>query len=589
MTRVGESSPKVLELVDTPRETFCGFDSVEAVRNKLTRLQADLPRDINLAYADEFVTAAAALEHYAPAEYARLCVRLKGQGLGLGRWESATRALARQERERITKKLEAAQAAIPKVLRSGSGQPLELHDPVPWEQPVEGALLIEDIAAMIRRFAIVDRSAVHAIALWIIFTYLIDEFDIAPRLDIHSPVMRCGKTRLLKPLAELVRRPLSCSNISAAAIYRTIDDVQPSLLMDEADTYISIKRGGNESSGEEIRGILNSGHDRKHAFVIRSVPRGDGAFESRKFSTFCPIVTALIGQLPTTLRDRSISITMRRKLTSEKVEKFGGRHKKRNEAQAQELARRIARWAQNNRDRIAQAEPNLPDSLDDRAADNWTPLLAIADAIGAGWPELARKAALALSGADAAGADGSLGIKLLADIHGILEDAPGDDIGSTELCEKLVALDLSPWATLSRAKPLTANRLTRMLGPFEVYPKKTAMRNAYSRADLEEVFERYAAVPCGHQISKPPQLLGGVAQNDDSKAPRDGGLRSAVNDTERGVNGDMEVLNGNMGIGALEEAEIDRPAVADAALGNEGLNGSEHDDVVDDDERERES
>ena len=101
MTRAGESSRKVLELVDTPRETFCGFDSVEAVRDKLTRLQADLPRDINLAYADEFVTAAAALEHYAPAEYVRLCVRLKGQGLGLGRWESATRALARQERERI--------------------------------------------------------------------------------------------------------------------------------------------------------------------------------------------------------------------------------------------------------------------------------------------------------------------------------------------------------------------------------------------------------------------------------------------------------------------------------------------------------
>ena len=280
---------------------------------------------------------------------------------------------------------------------------------------------------------------------------------------------------------------------------------------------------------------------------------------------------------------------MRRKLTSEKVEKFGGRHKKRNEAQAQELARRIARWAQNNRDRIAQAEPNLPDSLDDRAADNWTPLLTIADAIGAGWPELARKAALALSGADAAGANGSLGIKLLADIHGILEDAPGDDIGSTELCEKLVALDLSPWAALSRGKPLTANRLTRMLGPFEVYPKKTAMRNAYSRANLEEVFERYAAVACGHQISKPPQLLGGVAQNDDSKAPRDGDLRSAVNHTESGANGDMEVLNGNMGMGALEEAEIDRLAAADAALGNEALNGSGDDDVVDDDERERES
>ena len=51
----------------------------------------------------------------------------------------------------------------------------------------------------------------------------------------------------------------------------------------------------------------------------------------------------------------------------------------------------------------------------------------------------------------------------------------------------------------------------------------------------------------------------------------------------------MEVSNGNMGIGALEEAEIDRLAAADAAPGNEALNGSGDDDVVDDDERERES
>ena len=40
-------------------------------------------------------------------------------------------------------------------------------------------------------------------------------------------------------------------------------------------------------------------------------------------------------------------------------------------------------------------------------------------------------------------------------------------------------------------------------------------------------------------------------------------------------------------MGALEEAEIDRLAAADAASGNEALNGTT--DVVDDDERERES
>src|SRR5260370_7363370 len=79
MTRAGESSRRALGQVDAPRETFCGFDSVEAVRDKLTRLQADLPRDINLAYADEFVAAAAPLEHYAPPESPPLSARLKAQ------------------------------------------------------------------------------------------------------------------------------------------------------------------------------------------------------------------------------------------------------------------------------------------------------------------------------------------------------------------------------------------------------------------------------------------------------------------------------------------------------------------------------
>lgn len=43
--------------------------------------------------------------------------------------------------------------------------------------------------------------------------------------------------------------------------------------------------------------------------------------------------------------------------------------------------------------------------------------------------------------------------------------------------------------------------------------------------------------------------------------------------TESGANGDMEVSNENMGVGAVEEADIDRLVAADAAPGNEALNG----------------
>jgi hypothetical protein len=51
------------------------------------------------------------------------------------------------------------------------------------------------------------------------------------------------------------------------------------------------------------------------------------------------------------------------------------------------LARRCARWALDNVARLRGADPPVPAELHDRAADNWRPLLAIADLAGGDWPE----------------------------------------------------------------------------------------------------------------------------------------------------------------------------------------------------------
>ena len=61
----------------------------------------------------------------------------------------------------------------------------------------------------------------------------------------------------------------------------------------------------------------------------------------------------------------------------------------------------------------------MPDALDDRAADSWEPLLALADAAGGEWPQRARAAALALCGA-AEVEDQSLSVQVLSDIRDIL-------------------------------------------------------------------------------------------------------------------------------------------------------------------------
>lgn len=66
---------------------------------------------------------------------------------------------------------------------------------------------------------------------------------------------------MLGALSELVSRPIVAANISSPAFFRVIEEIQPTLLIDEADTFLC----GND----ELRGILNSGYTRKTAYVVR--------------------------------------------------------------------------------------------------------------------------------------------------------------------------------------------------------------------------------------------------------------------------------------------------------------------------------
>jgi hypothetical protein len=61
---------------------------------------------------------------------------------------------------------------------------------------------------------------------------------------------------------------------------------------------------------------------------------------------------------------------------------------------------RCVRFVRENAKAIAEAQPSIPESLNDRAAEIWEPLLAIADLAGEEWPELASQAALRLSAGD---------------------------------------------------------------------------------------------------------------------------------------------------------------------------------------------
>src|SRR5437588_10694681 len=99
---------------------------------------------------------------------------------------------------------------------------------------------------------------------------------------------------------------------------------------------------------------------------------------------------ALIGRLPATLEDRAIVLLMRRRAPGETVDRIRRTELRR---QLDPLRRRAVRWVADHRAPLRVADPAMPEELDDRQADNWRPLLAIADAPGSAWAALARRAA----------------------------------------------------------------------------------------------------------------------------------------------------------------------------------------------------
>jgi putative DNA primase/helicase len=185
----------------------------------------------------------------------------------------------------------------------------------PWPEPVDGAQLLDAVAAGARRFIVLPPHAAEIAALWLVHSYLLDATDHTPRLQICSPVKRCGKSTLLDYLYELAYQPQHAANITPAATFRLIDEFRPTLLIDEADTFLP--------EAEELCGVLNSGHHVRGS-VPRAVPVGDD-YQVRSLSTFAAIAIALIGQLEgklATLGDRSITITLARRKRDEPVESF---------------------------------------------------------------------------------------------------------------------------------------------------------------------------------------------------------------------------------------------------------------------------
>ena len=443
----------------------------------------------------------------------------------------------------------------------GAGQALELVQAEPFASPVNVGEGLNEVRAFIERFVILTKEASIAVTLWIALSYIADIIEIAPRLAIVSPEPECGKSTLLGILAALCPRVISASNITPSAIFRVIDAAGcATLLMDEIDTFASGKNAKSEGA-EAMRGILNSGHSRTTAKVVRTEKIGN-SMEARQFGTFAMVAHASIGErIPLTWRSRSVMVRMRRKLRGERTERLTRMRAKQMRADAAVLASKLARMVRDNLLALRDGIPILPEGLPDRAVDNWESQLMIAQLAGGAWPREAEAAAYALSGGRGV-EDHS--ITLLRDVRELLGQPPYSKdatIGSTELCEKLGSLEGSPWATFSRGRPVTTTRLALMLVAFEIHPKKSAQRNEYVCSQFEDVFSRYLA-DFEVQPSNPPLIQRAVGGNDDFNPPCDGDLNGANYPTESEQNGGLEGQNGGMtGSGDFLDGPIDHEEV----------------------------
>lgn len=359
------------------------------------------------------------------------------------------------------------------------GTAMSFRDPDPWPEQVSGASLLAELSHVLRRFVVLQPESIDAICLWIVFAHAHEAAQISPILCLTSPTKRCGKTTLLHLVGGLVPRPLFAANITPAAIYRTIERHIPSLLVDEADTFIS----GNE----ELRGILNSGHLRSAAIVVRS---GRGDFEPRTYRTWCPKVVALIGRLSDTIEDRAIMIPLKRCVSGERPERL------RFDCldQLDPPQRRACRWAKDNIAGIRQADPSIPAELGDRAADNWRHLLAIADLAGGEWPYRARTAAAALSRSRADNEE-NISELLLGDIRDLFDKRHRVRMFSEEIVLALAEMDDRPWPEFAHGRAITKAKLARLLKPFGIHTMTFRighdLRKGYSADGFRDAFARY--------------------------------------------------------------------------------------------------
>ncbi|WP_201607079.1 DUF3631 domain-containing protein [Psychrobacter immobilis] len=356
-------------------------------------------------------------------------------------------------------------------------------DTEPYAEPVDGALLANRIYQTLDEHVACTDAVKIAATLWVILTWIISASHFLPIAWINAPERRCGKSTLLTLMSRMSKRSLSTSNITGSALFRSIESFKPTLFIDEIDTFI------NDNEG--IRGVLNAGHSRDNPYIIRCV--GDDN-EPVLFNVYGAKAISGIGKIPDTLIDRSIPLTLRRKMKNESKKRVRDLPvDTTNKIQSQ-----LARWSDDNLQAVKDAKPVLPITINDRAQDNWQILFKIGMILGDDWLEKTHKSCMDIlgNGSD----EPSLNEQLLADIQTVFNLHETDRLLSKHLLAALCRDPEMIWSTLNHGKPITLPQISKRLSGFRISSKcmrtidvngKEVRGRGYDINEFQDALSRY--------------------------------------------------------------------------------------------------
>ena len=162
----------------------------------------------------------------------------------------------------------------------------------------------------------------------------------------------------------------------------------------------------------------------------------------------------------------------------------------------------VLEWARSKPE--LNLNPDLPKELKNRVADNWRPLIAIADSLGSAWGQAAREAAVTFAHAYH---DEDAGVVLLSDIRDIFNQTAADRMASEVLVKALLEIEESGWSEYrgprddQTPRKLSQGEMARLLRPFGIRPRSVwprgkrpkgdTSRKGYYRTQFERAWARY--------------------------------------------------------------------------------------------------